>query len=173
MRKLSTLLLILPIFSYAQDAYVKTDTTSEYLSPSKSAKITNTLRIGQKVEILEIKNGFARVSPFYSGEVEGISGNVARWVPINDLSSTNEKPNIETNTELEKAIANSDDFHLYKDKFVAHSQALITKGKCSIADFKEMGGWLKSTSGGKSIYFTYCGGFSLQNKVYIDISKKP
>ena len=173
MKKIFTLFLILPIFSYAYDAYVKTDTTHEYLSPSKKAKITNTLRIGQKVEVLEIKKGFARVSKFYNGEVEGASGDVARWVPVSDLSETNEKPIIKTNTELEKAIANSDDFHLYKDKFVSHSQALINKGKCSIADFKEMGGWLKSTSGGKSSYFTYCGGFSLQNKVYIDISKEP
>lgn len=98
---------------------------------------------------------------------------MARWVPVSDLSLKNEKPDVKTNTELEKVIAGSDDFHLYKDKFVAHSQALIDKGKCSITDFKEMGGWLKSTSRGQYSYFTYCGGFTLQHKVYIDISEKP
>ncbi|MDG2958812.1 SH3 domain-containing protein [Exercitatus varius] len=173
MKKLFFLFLALPAFSSAYDAYVKTDTTFEYLSPSKKAKVTNTLRIGQKVEVFEEKNGFARVSKFYNGDSEGVSGEVARWVPISDLSLKNEKPDVKTNTELEKVIASSDDFHLYKDKFVAHSQALIDKGKCSITDFKEMGGWLKSTSRGQYSYFTYCGGFTLQHKVYIDISEKP
>lgn len=163
----------LSFLSYGYDAYVKTNTTFEYLYPSLSSKITNTLRIGQKVEVLEEKNGFARVSRFYNGDSEQVSGEVARWVALKDLSLKNETPNIEINTELEKAISSSDDFHLYKDKFISHSQSLINKGKCTIADFKEMGGWLKSTSGGINSYFTYCGGSSIQNKVYIDISREP
>ncbi|MBN6064638.1 hypothetical protein [Aggregatibacter actinomycetemcomitans] len=166
-------LMLLPLFSYSYDAYVKANTTFEYLYPSLDAKVTNTLRIGQKVEVLEEKNGFARVSKFYNGDSEQVSGEVARWVILKDLSLKNEKPNVETNTELEKAISNSDDFYLYKDKFVSHSQALIDKKRCTIADFKEMGGWLKSTSRGANSYFTYCGGLSIQHKVYIDISREP
>lgn len=166
-------LTLFPLFSYGYDAYVKANTTFEYLYPSLDAKVTNTLRIGQKVDVLEEKNGFARVSKFYNGDSEQVSGEVARWVILKDLSLKNEKPNVETNTELEKAISSSDDFHLYKDKFVAHSQALIDRGRCTITDFKEMGGWLKSTSRGANSYFTYCGGSSIQHKVYIDISREP
>lgn len=175
MKKISIIFLffIYPILACANVAYVKSDTTFEYLSPSEKAKITNTLRLGQKVDIFEEKNGFARVSKFYDGSVEGVSGTVARWVLIRDLSEENQKPNIQTNSELEKAIANSDDFHLYKDKFTKHSQVLINKGKCSLRDFQEMGGWLKSTSRGPNSYFTYCGGLSIQHKIYIDLSKEP
>ena len=67
-------LTLFPLFSYGYDAYVKANTTFEYLYPSLDAKVTNTLRIGQKVDVLEEKNGFARVSKFYNGDSEQVSG---------------------------------------------------------------------------------------------------
>lgn len=45
---------------------------------------------------------------------------------------------------------------------------LITDGICTEGDFQEMGGWMASTSQGSGMYFTYCGGMTLSNKVYLD-----
>lgn len=58
----------------------------ERLGPSQEAPTTNTLYRQQKVDVYETKAGWARVSPFYDGEVEGMAGDVARWVPLSSLS---------------------------------------------------------------------------------------
>jgi hypothetical protein len=32
-----------------------------------------------------------------------------------------------------------------------------------------MGGWMKSTNKGPSVYFTYCGGMRASNRIYLDV----
>ena len=151
-------------------AYVNVEKTDEYLAPTATAKITNTLYLGQKVDVFEEQKGFSRVSKFYDGKIEGKSGQVARWVISATLSKTPvTKPVVQANTALEKAISGSDDFTKYKVKFTALSQKLLDSGKCSLADFKEQGGWWRSST--PNLYFTYCGGMSLNNKIYINIDK--
>jgi hypothetical protein len=65
--------------------------TEERLGPSKKAKVTNTLDRQQVLEVFERREGWARVSPYYDGEVEGQNGRVARWVPSRTLSKTRPK----------------------------------------------------------------------------------
>ena len=62
-----------------------------------------------------------------------------------------------------------DDFRLHKEVFAEAAGELIDSGKCTAADFKEMGGWMKSIDQkNKSVYFTYCGGMRSSNKIYLD-----
>lgn len=153
----------------AGDYYVSANRLSVRLGPSSTAAITNTLNRKQKVEVYEVQNGWARVSKYYDGAVEGKSGQVARWVSAKYLSSNKPKDSFSNNTPLEKAIKGSDNYSLYRENFIKLSQNLIDQGRCSIADYKEMGGWLRSSNHKpKPIYFTYCGGFSKANKVYIN-----
>ncbi|MBY6157466.1 hypothetical protein [Pseudooceanicola nitratireducens] len=65
-------------------------------------------------------------------------------------------------------INGSDDLATQRDRFLKAASTLIKDGRCSEADFREMGGWLKSTSKGEGIYFTYCGGMTLQHRLYLD-----
>lgn len=58
----------------------------ERLGPNQDAPATNTLYRQQKVDVYETQAGWARVSPFYDGAVEGRTGQVARWVPLISLS---------------------------------------------------------------------------------------
>ena len=53
-------------------------------------------------------------------------------------------------------------------QFAKAARELINDGTCTEDDFKEMGGWMASTTRGKGIYFTYCGGMTLSNKIYLD-----
>ncbi|QQX81104.1 SH3 domain-containing protein [Shewanella sp. KX20019] len=153
----------------AGDYYVSANRLSVRLAPSTSGSITNTLNRKQKVEVFEVKNGWARVSKYYNGSVEGKSGQVARWVSAKYLSTTRPTDNFTSNTKLEKAIKNSDNYSLYRNNFIKLSDKLIKQGKCNLADYTEMGGWVRSTTHKpKPIYFTYCGGFSKSNKVYIN-----
>jgi hypothetical protein len=90
---LSMLLLGLPLLSSAQALqpgayFVKEAMVEERLAPAANAKSTNKIYVGQAVQVFEVRDGWARVSKFYDGEVEGQSGRVARWVPAKALSVT-------------------------------------------------------------------------------------
>ena len=45
--------------------YVKETVLEERLAPSTDGSVTNRIYRGQKVEVFEIKDGWARVSKFY------------------------------------------------------------------------------------------------------------
>lgn len=61
--------------------YVSADQTNEHLGPSAATAVTNTLYRQQRVDVLEVRGGWARVSDYYDRAVEGVAGQVARWVP--------------------------------------------------------------------------------------------
>ena len=71
----------------------------------------------------------------------------------------------------EAAIQSSDDFQLHKGGFLKATSTLIDNGTCTLADFREMGGWVRSQSHKpKPVYFTYCGGMTVSNRIYLDVS---
>ena len=148
--------------------YVTTEVLNVRLAPNPSGQITNRLYERQRVDVLEIKNGWARVSKYYSGSSEGLDGDVARWVAEKYLSGSKPKE-IQANTPLEEALKSSDNYSKYRDVFVKASKSLISKRQCSLSDFKEMGGWLRSsTFKPKPVFYTYCGGMRSNNKVYLN-----
>ena len=112
------------------------------LAPNNDGKITNVLDRGQRVEVFETKGNWARISEYYDGEVEQLSGEVARWVYGKYLST--EKHQTETLTNLGDpifaAISSSDDFEAHQDVFVSASKTLINNGRCQLSDFQEVGG---------------------------------
>jgi hypothetical protein len=66
-------------------------------------------------------------------------------------------------------VSGSDDYGKYKDAFARAAGDLIESGQCSRADFQESGGWLKSMQHrNRPIYFTYCGGMTRRNRLYLD-----
>jgi hypothetical protein len=72
--------------------------------------------------------------------------------------------------DVERLISGSDDYQLYKGTFEEATTRLISEGTCSESDFLELGGWTKSVNAGRDvpIYFTYCGGMTTANRVYLD-----
>ena len=153
------------------EAYVTVDRLNVRLSPSPSGEITNALGIGQRVDVFESRDGWARISRY---SAEGKTGTMtARWVAFKYLSKSKPAPRAVPfslpATPLAKAIKGSDDFHKYRSEFFTAAKKLISQRRCSLADFKEMGGWMRSTSR-KSTYFTYCGGMSNINRIYLDIT---
>lgn len=67
-------------------------------------------------------------------------------------------------------ISDSDHYKIHGEKFEAAARELIAKGRCKEADFKELGGFWKSTDTSRpGQYFTYCGGMNLSNKIYIRV----
>ncbi len=152
--------------------FVSTETIDVKLGTSDNSKITNTLYEGAKVEVMEIKNGWGRISKYYNGAIESSSGQVARWVEMIKLSSERLKENSISGkkiTSLEIAIKSSDNFSSYKNVMLDISQKLINQGRCTLADYREMGGWMRSYNHKpKPIFFTYCGGMKKSNRVYLN-----
>ena len=164
----------LPVYAAASapgSYYVTASHVNVRLSPSAAGKQTNRLERGSRVDVLEVRSGWARISKYYDGRAEGMNGQVARWVSARYLSKS--RPEQETASAasgpLAAAISQSDDYAKHKAQFLAASQKLIDQRKCTLGDFKEMGGWMHSTSSGsKPVYFTYCGGMRKQNRIYLN-----
>lgn len=68
-------------------------------------------------------------------------------------------------------ISDSEHYGIHGPKFEAIARELLAKRRCKEADFKEVGGFWKSTEPGRpGQYFTYCGGMTLSNKIYVRVS---
>ena len=66
-------------------------------------------------------------------------------------------------------VSSSDDYGKYKDVFARAAAQPILSKQCTRGDFEETGGWLKSTAHkDSSVYFTYCGGFTRENRLYLN-----
>lgn len=154
------------------DYYVTTDEASERLAPGRNGKVTNTLFKRQKVAVVELKDGWARVSKYYDGQVEGVQGQVARWVEASALSPNRpaEEKVDGVDKELGDALKDSDNFSKHRKAFVEASRKLIAERTCSLKDFKSAGGWMKSTQySNGAVYFVYCGGTDRGNRLYLDV----
>lgn len=73
--------------------------------------------------------------------------------------------------EIAQSVSQSDDFKKHEKAFVTAARRLVSVGTCKVSDFEEVGGFLKSMNHkSKPIYFTYCGGMTIANRVYLNVS---
>jgi len=157
---------------------VSADTLNIRLAANTSAQIKGKLYRGQEVEVLEVSNGWARISRYYDGASEGLSGDVARWVFATHLSprpitQPPAKPRVEikvdVNSPVYQAIESSDDLTLHQGIFVQVSEELVNAGECKLSDFRDIGGWWRSAAHKpEPVYYTYCGGASNEDRIYLN-----
>ena len=60
-------------------------------------------------------------------------------------------------SKVQALLKGSDDFDSNGEEFVTASVGLVNSGTCTLKDFVEGSGWIRSTSKGEGIYFLYCG----------------
>ena len=138
--------------------------------PEIDGLITDYLYKGEKVEVLEKQGEWARISDYIVLKEGGPQ--TAEWVSMSGLSNDeviiSEKESIEI---LDSYLVKSDDLKIHKEKFRNTVAELISDGKCDPSDFEELGGWVKSVKySDRDVYFIYCGGLSLENKIYLDVN---
>lgn len=158
--------------------------------PSEDCGVVGRLFFREAAEPMEEKDGWVRVSKYYDASCvsgrseyvdEGASecresngivdGQFAEWIKKTKLSEERPADPAHTASASEEMISQSDDFNLYREEFLIAANILISDGTCSASDFEEMGGWAKSSNHrNKPIYFTYCGGMTISNRVYVDVS---
>ena len=167
MKKLSLAILILAVsgIAFAQATkpgtyYVKESVLEERLAPNATGSVTNRIYRQQKVEVFEIKSGWARVSKYYDGAVEGKNGQVASWVLARGLSSSRPaelpQPSLATDPRIAKdalpkvgqnGLTEQDIQVLYKG-----AVKFLNAGKCARVEYGD-----KSTSRANT-YYINCGG---------------
>ena len=177
----------LPAFAEGE-AWVTVDRLNRRTCPASSCGSVGILMFREKATVLEEKNGWARVTRYYDAACEnGISGYVdrgnkkcktangikngtlAEWVFARYLSASRPADPAANASKKYSLVKGSDDFRTYKNGFAKAASELIASGRCTAAEFREMGGWIKSSSRpSQPIYFTYCGGMRKANKVYLN-----
>ncbi|CAH6864482.1 conserved hypothetical protein [Vibrio chagasii] len=138
--------------------------------PEVDGLITDYLYKGEKVEVLEKQGDWGRISDYIVLKEGG--SQTAEWVSMSGLSNDeviiSEKENKEI---LDSYLVKSDDLKLYQETFRNSVAKLISEGECEPGDFEELGGWVKSVRyKDRDVYFIYCGGLSLENKIYLDVN---
>jgi len=150
------------------DYYVSPEKLGVREKPDNSAFIESVLYRGDKVHILEKRDGWGRISPFYVYNEGGPE--VAEWIPMDALL---EVPPTITKQERIKTISSyvegSDDFKQHFDVFIQTTDDLIKEGICLPPDFEELKGWVKSVKYDQDVYFVYCGGLKQANKIYLNV----
>lgn len=143
--------------------FVKETVLEERLTPSQKGKIKNRIYRLQKVDVLEVKGDWARVSKYYDGEAEGEKGQVARWVLIKGLSTTRPsdpaQPTIKSDPRiLNEAIPKVGEYGLKEsDIKILHKGAekFLNSGRCARIEYAD-----KSASK-PNTYFINCGGSNI------------
>lgn len=173
----------------ANQMYVVVDRLTRRTCPSSACGTVGTLMYREAVEVLEERQGWGRITRTYdascingsskyvdSGDARCntengvVDGEFAEWVSLNYLESERPVDPAESAATDERLVAQSDDFRIYHAEFAEAARELIEQERCSESDFVEMGGWASSPSKGDGIYFMYCGGFSIDNRLYLDVS---
>lgn len=188
---IGSLAVAVPSVATAGEAYwVTSENLNRRTCPSAKCGIVGKYQFREAADVEEIQDGWARVSKYYNAscvngrseyvdsgnsdciEANGITnGNFAEWVAVEHLSKTRPADPAAGATGIAALIRGSDDFGRHQTAFVKATRALLVDGRCTEADFREIGGWMRSTNHAeKPIYFTYCGGMKQVNKIYLDAS---
>lgn len=174
----------------AEDYWVTSERLERRTCPSTSCGVVGQLFFREKATVLETSNGWGRLTGFYDAACkDGISqyvdtgrknctkengivdGRFAEWALLRPLSKER-PPDPAAGTAGDAAlVAGSDDYRLYKEVFIKAAKSLIGSRTCTEAEFRDAGGWTKSTNyRDRPIYFVYCGGMTVRNRVYLDVS---
>ncbi len=151
------------------DYYVDAEKLGIREAATREAFVERYLYKGDAVHLLEKKNGWGRVSAYFVYEQGGPE--VAEWIPLDGLV---EDAPVITPEERRKTVTGyiegSDDFLEFEEMFLNTADQLLKDGTCSPVDFEELGGWVKSTKyTDRDVYFVYCGGLKLADKIYLDV----
>lgn len=167
--------------------WVTTDRADRRTCPSAECGTVGNLFYREAASVFETKNGWARVTKYYavpctagrfdyvkSGKADCspangiVDGKVAEWVRLDRLSRNRPADPAAGAEGIAALVGQSDDYRHHKAAFVKAAEKLLSSGECTEKDFKDIGGWMKSTNKGAGIYFTYCGGGP--TRIYLNVS---
>lgn len=179
-------LAIVPAHAETQ-MWVVPDAANRRTCPSTACGVVGKFFHREAATVVETRNGWARVSRYYDAACTGgqsayvdsgradctddngiTNGQFAEWVRLDMLSEQRPPDPGASASGTARLVAQSDDFRRYEAEFVKAAETLMASGRCTVSDFEEQGGFMRSTNKGSGIYFTYCSGGS--DRLYLDIT---
>ncbi|MDC0609439.1 hypothetical protein OAP63_01780 [Vibrio sp.] len=155
-----------------KDYYAKERKVAVRNGPGESFLPERYLYIGDGVTVMEEKDGWGRISGYYVYKQGGKE--MAEWVKMAHLAHVKPVINEQEQEEIISSyIHASDDFKDYREKFIHVTEKLLTEKICEPEDFEELKGWMKSLNyPDRNVYFVYCGGLNVSDKVYFDVDSE-
>ncbi|GAL17908.1 SH3 domain protein [Vibrio maritimus] len=118
---------------------------------------------------MERREDWIRIAPIY--QLEEGAEEVSQWVDSKTLSTKQVKLEGKVWLDvLKDYIEDSDNYMSYQEAFLDATTKLIRQRRCRLADFEEVGGWIKSINHQDNVYFTYCGGIETEHKIYLNVA---
>ena len=156
--------------------------------PSEGCGIVGQYFFREAADVIETRDGWARVTQPYDAScnngrseyvdegpadctaANGITdGRFAEWVRLDGLVAARPADPAEGATGFAALVGASDDFQRYGEAFAKAAQELIEARRCTAGDFRENGGFVKSSNHrNEPIYFIYCGGATVGNRLYLN-----
>lgn len=167
-------------------AWVSSNRLPRHSCPSKKCGEVGDIYFRQMVDISEIKDGWARISKYYSASCANniseyvdsgdnsctakngiVDGRFSEWVLLSKLTDIRPPDPAKRAKGLSILVSASDDFHLYEPQFTNAAVKLLNSGNCTKSEIKNHGGWIRSMKyKPRPIYFMYCG----DQRIYLNIS---
>ncbi len=161
-----------PVPFLVKDYYVNERKVAVRNGPGDTFIPERYVYIGDSVRVLARQDGWGRISNFYVYKEGGEE--MAEWVKMTELSHL--KPVIspvEHDDIVSSYISRSDDFKAYQEKFIKVTSQLLQEKICEPQDFEELHGWMRSLNyPDRNVYFIYCGGLNVSDKVYYDVDSE-
>jgi hypothetical protein len=112
-----------PVFAeatYPGIFVVSADTLNVRQAANTVGKIADRIHRDEKIEVFEVKDGWARISEYFSVGGQGQSANIARWVFATHLSPVlPAAQRVDEGDTIVAAMVSSDDLVKYQDTAVA------------------------------------------------------
>lgn len=170
-----------------EQMWANSDRVNRRTCPSTECGVVGQLFFRESAVVLETRGSWARITKYYDGSCSGgrsdyvDSGNAecsaingfdnaqfAEWVSLDLLVADRPADPAQDASGSSALVAGSDDFRLHEAAFVAAAEKLMSDGTCTAANYREMGGWMKSMNQkSEPVYFTYCGSGS-SDRIYLN-----
>ena len=167
--------------------WVATERLNIRSCPDEACGLTGWETSGASVDVYETRDGWARISEPQTALCENgfsvmidegdnrcveengiLDGMMTRWVSAEFLSAT-EPREVEDPADCDSGfLSSSDNYDTYGQQFCVAARQLIDSGDCTEAEFIKNGGWWASSEYPQGTFYTYCGGMTLDNKIYLD-----
>lgn len=168
---------------------VNADVLKIRTGPSSKYKHSYSMYKQQETKVYELQDGWARISKSKTNAKWAYAKFLTKNTPKKSKPTiekkpepqAKEEPKIEVNEappkqeektkfvdrRLQRIISKSDGFKQHSKMFILVSQKLVSSQICKVTDFRKTRGWIEIYE--NELYFTYCGGFSRKNKIFLNL----
>jgi hypothetical protein len=91
------------------------------------------------------------------------------WIPAEEIAEHLPSSGSDETDVYEAMVSGSDDFRKFRDAFAVAARDAVQSGMCTTEELVGQGGFKQLAGvGGRDIYFVFCGGDTMADRVFVD-----